>query len=126
MRLTVERVDLAKAAGATATYYTSGVFNGLVHMVGYSTGTGLAPSTAAITAEGAYSGVDALTSAPLTATKVWFPREVAVESSGASTAITVAAEKFPLVNERIKVSIAGCTSALSAGEAWLDFYVEGA
>jgi hypothetical protein len=126
MYMNRQRIDLEKADGATATFYSDLALSGLVHMVSYSTASSALPSTAAITVEGEVSGVDMLTSAAVSAaTKAWFPRELAVETSGASTAAIYPEEPFPVANERIKVSLAGCTSAFVSGGAYLDLWVLG-
>ncbi len=126
MHLVHDRIELESAGAATITAYSDVVFNGLVHAISYTTAlAGACPTTAAITAQGETYGMDYLTSVALAATKTWFPREVTVETSGASTQGIYPLVGFPLVNERLQVDIAGCTSALVVGACYVDVWVEG-
>ena len=126
MHISHNRIDLEKTAVATTDYYSDDCFNGVLHAITYSTGTVAIPSTAAITVEGERYGVDFLTSVAVSAaSKTWFPREVAVETSGASTQGIYPDLGFPLFDERIKVTLVGCTSALASSDAYVDVWVEG-
>jgi hypothetical protein len=127
MHISHNRIVLTKTStGATATLYSADAFNGLLHAITYSTGSGAAPSTAAITVEGERYGVDFLTSAAVSAaSKTWFPRELAVETSGASTAALYPEHCFPLFDERVSVTLAGNTSALTTDACYLDVWVQG-
>ena len=126
MYISHNRIDLEKTAVATTDFYSADCFNGLVHAITYSTGSVAIPSTAAITVEGERYGVDFLTSVAVSAaSKTWFPRELAVETSGASTQSIDPLQCFPLFDERIKVTLVGCTSALAEGDAYVDVWVQG-
>ena len=126
MHISHDRIDMEKTATATGTFYSDQCFNGLLHAITYSTGTVAIPSTAVITGEGERYGVDALTSVTVSAaSKTWFPRELTVETSGASTQSIDPNQCFPLFDERIKVTLAGCTSALAADDAYIDVWVQG-
>ena len=126
MHLIRDRITLTSTGTTGITAYSAVTFNGLVHAITYSTAlAGAPPTTAAITVQGSRWGIDYLTGVALAASKTLHPRELSVETSGASTAAIYPTELFPVVDERIQVDVAGCTSALVPGTCYVDLWVQG-
>jgi len=121
--IVTEAVTITTTGGTGSTQYSSKVFDGYIH--GFQFENSDLTSTGTITLSGETNGITYWNAITATTGNVEnYPREVPVETSGASTALAGQDIRFPISNERVKITLAGLSTGITSGT--LRIFVEGA
>lgn len=121
LRLSIATITTGGSTGIDV--YTDNAINGFLYGIHYAVGSPILPSTAVITVSGERTGVNYFTRSASTGEWIQYPRMmVATSSGGTSTDATLHYEMIPVVDERLKVTIAGATSGVAGS---IEFVTEG-